>query len=211
MYKMEKTQCPFCKKQYKLSYVIAHVERMHTDKDNPKYIEQREKASAYQDTLSKEQIKERARKYYQKHREKILAKQRGAYKENHEEVRKYYEHYYKERADELAAWRKEYYRKNQDQINQKRYEQRVASCLVECSLCKEYYKQYTMSRHKARCNGLDYSRPPPPKKKPFVTCKIVAKPTKGELKASAKLVHMTIKLFTGQEISGPTYFGYHTI
>lgn len=203
---MEKVECPFCKKQYKLSYVNTHVERMHTDKDNPKYIKQREQSAAHQNKLTKEQITERAKKYYQKNRDKILAKQRGVYKENYEEVRKYYENYYKERADELKVWRQEYYRKNQDQINQKRYEKRKQQSYVECSLCKEYYKQYTLSRHKSTCIGLDYTRPPPPEKKLLVRCKIVPKP-----KDVPELVHMTIKLFSGQEISGPVYFGYHSI
>lgn len=204
MYKME--QCPICKKEYKLSYINTHVERLHTDKDNPKYVKHREVASAYQEKLSKEYIRERARKYYEKHREKILDKQRKVYKANHEKVREYYEHYYKEHADELEAWQKEYYRKNQDQINQRRFEKRKATaCFVACSLCKEFFRPEGMSRHKAVCLGLDHT-PTPPRKKRSHTYKIIPKP-----KEAPQLVHMTIKLFTGHEISGTTHFGFHYI
>lgn len=56
-------ECPFCKKQYKLSYVKTHIERMHTDKDNPKYIKAREKSRIAQQKMTPEQIRQRAERY----------------------------------------------------------------------------------------------------------------------------------------------------
>lgn len=56
-------ECPFCKKQYKLSYVKTHIERMHTDKDNPKYIKAREKSRIAQQKMTREQIRQRNERY----------------------------------------------------------------------------------------------------------------------------------------------------
>lgn len=196
--------CSFCKKKYKSSYFKTHVERVHTDRDNPKYVRLREKSTQYQKTLSKEVIRERAKRYSEKHRDKINCKQREVYDAHHDKKRNYYENYYKEHAEELSAWKKNYYLKNKDKINERRAKRRENETLVLCPICDTLYREEYIERHKQICLGLEVVQPSPVKRKRR-TFKVVAKP-----KEVPQLVNMTITFFDGTAISDDVYLGYYT-
>lgn len=192
--------CPFCKKQYKLCYIKTHVERVHTHRDDPKYKQLRETSITYQKTLSKEVIRERAKRYCEKHRDKINEKQRESYEANKERRRVYHANYYKEHN---TSYYKEYYRKNREQIVQQRSEQRLHEPKVTCPLCKTVYRSDYFKRHKQICLGLEEDVPVVRKKRTMF--ERTPKP-----KEVPQLVDMTIKFFDGTEISDRVYLGYHT-
>lgn len=185
-------ECSFCKKQYKLYYINTHIERVHTDRDNPKYVKQREKASLHQKTLSAEYKRQRAQRYCDRHRDRINRKRREMYDLHHDKFRAYYDNYYQQKAEQLAA----YYRQNADKFRERRQELRKRRTQL-CTRCNTLYNIEGIERHKQGCLG---SSPAP------IKFKIIPKP-----KELPKMVNMTIKFFDGTSISGTTHFGYHSI
>lgn len=61
---MENLKCPYCRQMYKPSYFKRHVERVHTHRDAPKYVREREKSRIAQQKMTPEQIRQRNERYY---------------------------------------------------------------------------------------------------------------------------------------------------